>query len=92
MLNPRTVCLALCLTSLISCLAQYKGPLSNSHKNPNPQGFPDFGYMVSETEYNAKYSKHPVFRIKPTTQALSHRKINYQNFLKLTLKKNQRNT
>src|SRR5688572_32025844 len=35
------------------------------HKmNHEKQGFPDFGFMVSSSEYFAKYSDQPVFRLK----------------------------
>jgi hypothetical protein len=33
-------------------------------KKPKGSGFPDFGFMVSPSEYGAKYSDQPVFRLK----------------------------
>lgn len=33
-------------------------------KKPKGSGFPDFGFMVSPSEYAAKYSDEPVFRLK----------------------------
>ena len=42
--------------------------LAEHHKHkPKPMdfsGFPDFGYMVSMSDYEANYSDHPVFRLK----------------------------
>ena len=47
------------LITAITASAQPEKP--PKHKG---SGFPDFGFMISPSEYTAKYSKEPVFRLK----------------------------
>jgi hypothetical protein len=60
------------------------------HKmNHEKQGFPDFGFMVSSSEYFAKYSDQPVFRLKadfPTQEPKEMPKFLSIDFKKESLK------
>src|SRR5947209_4953527 len=38
--------------------------LAAHQMNHEKNGFPDFGFMVSSSEYFAKYSDQPIFRLK----------------------------
>ncbi|MFC3193794.1 hypothetical protein ACFODZ_06035 [Marinicella sediminis] len=56
------------LLSMAALLALPGLGMADDHKHkPMPRdfsGFPDFGYMVSMSDYEANYSDHPVFRLK----------------------------
>lgn len=52
------------VSTFASHAAQQAGVAAAHERKPKGTGVPDFGFMVSPADYAAKYSDHPVFRLK----------------------------